>query len=147
MPPELDRGRWDVTVSIPPIIASILKCRCGKLSLQSQSFEHIHNKLTQRHRLCTSVPLRQEIKALPLSVMEPRGSLDLNSLLCVVCLLSSLSVCSMSLNLCLPEGCLVNLSLSPAQKSSYGERNEGCFIEIFSTVSQGIKSLTPVAPN
>ncbi|KAM7321458.1 hypothetical protein ACRRTK_019550 [Alexandromys fortis] len=91
VPTELARGRWDVTVSILPIIASILKCRGGKLSLQSQSFEHIHNKLTQRHRLCTSVPLRQETKELPLSVIELRGSPDLNSLLRVV--FSVLPVC------------------------------------------------------
>lgn len=121
VPPELARGWWEVTAPIPPIIASVLKCRCGKLSLQSQSFEHIHNKLTQRHQLCTSVPLQQEIKALPLSVIEPRGSPDLNSLLRAVCLPSSLSVRSMSLNLCLPEGCPVNLSLSPA---------EGCVLSL-----------------
>lgn len=64
--------------------------------------------LTPSYPYCISVDLRKEIKALTLG----RARLDLNSLIQVPCVFCSLSICCMSLNQCLTEGCLVTIFLS-----------------------------------
>lgn len=49
------------------------------------------------------------------------------------------------LSLCLSQRCLFYIYLT-AQKSITQRRNQGDFTEIFNTVLQGIKLLTPNAP-